>query len=174
MNLKKTEIKIPNNVNITLKSNTVFIKGFLGQLQFNINNLIEIVLVENNLKIKIKQNISKAKAIAGLTSKILNNMILGVSRGFLVKLQLVGTGYRAYIENNILYLKVGYSHLINYKIPEKINILCMSSNIISIFGIDRQLVNQVASEIRNFRKPEPYKGKGIRYHDEIIQLKERK
>lgn len=179
----KKSIHIPLDINISYNKFSIKITGPLGTLSLELPNKIECDFKTSpspQLYVKIKDDNNSKKnkknlSLWGTYRSLINNMVLGVSRGFSKKLELVGVGYRASLEkNDILNLKLGYSHPIDYNIPNDVKIQCLKPTLILITGIDHQRVNQVASEIRRFRSPEPYKGKGIKYGEEVISLKEGK
>lgn len=172
----KTNIKIPDNVSVKINDNTILIKGKKGSLKKIIHPDVKIKYENNTLsfslnKIQISNN---GWAQAGTTRSLINSMIEGVSIGFEKKLQLVGVGYKVNINNNKIILFVGFSHTINYLLPENITAECPSQNEIIIKGIDKQIVKQIAAIIRSYKRPDPYKGKGIRYENEFIRIKESK
>lgn len=178
----KKPIQIPLGVNISYNKIFIKITGPLGSLSLELPTKIKcnfstspspqlFIQVDTHEEKQNKESIS----LWGTYRSLINNMIIGVSRGFSKKLELVGVGYRATLsQNDTLNLKLGYSHPIEYNIPKDVKIQCLKPTLILITGIDHQRVNQVASEIRRFRSPEPYKGKGIRYGEEVISLKEGK
>ncbi|MBS0496760.1 MAG: 50S ribosomal protein L6 [Proteobacteria bacterium] len=167
-------IHVPSNVEIRIVEDDIHIKGPLGNLQFSISDNLLFDLSESILRIKVKSESQQANAISGTTRAIVANMIYGVSVGFEKKLQLVGVGYRAQATADKLNLTLGFSHPIDFEIPGGIKIETPTQTEIIIKGIDKKKVGQVAADIRAYRKPEPYKGKGIRYSDEVIALKETK
>ena len=168
-------IAIPNNVEVNVSSTEISIKGPLGFLKRDIMKNIAVEKCENNnLKINLVTFSKQGNAMAGTTRALIANMVHGVSVGFEKKLVLVGVGYRAQINSNKLNLALGFSHPIDHLIPEGIVIETPTQTEVLIKGIDKQKVGQVAAEIRAYRKPEPYKGKGIRYANEVIILKETK
>lgn len=175
-------IQIPSDIKIFYDKSSITIKGILGHLYLELPiDIVCSLSFDSSLQLYIKLNsINESekmckKSIWGTYRSLIHNMIIGVSRGFSKKLELIGVGYKAYIDpENILNLRLGYSHIIRYTIPQDVKIQCLKPTLILIAGIDKQRVNQVAAEIRSFRKPEPYKGKGIRYDGEIIYLKEGK
>ncbi|AGS06741.1 50S ribosomal protein L6 [Candidatus Profftella armatura] len=170
----KMPIFIPPNVEVTLNSNKITLKGPLGILKQNKNNLVNIKNDSNVLYFTAINNSRIAKSMSGTMRSIINNMIIGVTKGFEKKLQLIGVGFRAKIEKNYLNLILGFSHPILYKIPFDIICETPSQTEILIKGINKQAVGHVAAEIRRYYKPEPYKGKGVRYLNEIVILKETK
>jgi len=149
----------------------VQVKGPKGILSQPLNPRLSLRI--DNQKIIIERNSAdkKVKALHGLTRTLINNMIIGVTQGFQKSLDIVGVGYRAALQGKTLTLQIGYSHPINYKAPEGIDFQISQKNIIAVSGIDKQLVGQVAAQIRAFRKPDPYKGKGIKYLGEQIRRK---
>ncbi len=169
----KLPITIPGNVTVNVDGQKVTIKGSKGELSHVVNSEIAIELQDNQLILTRTAETKSARAFHGLNRSLLQNMVLGVSNGFLKKLEIVGVGYRANLKGKTLELSLGYSHPINYPIPADVNINVdpENKNILVVDGVDKQRVGQVASEIREFRKPEPYKGKGIRYVGEYIRRK---
>ncbi|WP_339045065.1 50S ribosomal protein L6 [Candidatus Zinderia endosymbiont of Aphrophora alni] len=170
----KLPIFYSKDIKIKLINNIIYIKGQLGTLNCKINSLILIKIKNKKISFKLIKKKIINKVILGTFRALINNMINGVSIGYEKKLILVGVGFKVFIKNNRLNLFIGFSHIIKYNIPLGIFCEILSSTEIIIRGIDRQLVGQVASEIRLFRVPDPYKGKGIRYFNENIILKESK
>ena len=167
-------ISIPSSVEISITSSEISIKGPLGNLKQIIARDISLELSDNTLKIKTANDSKHANAMSGTTRALIANMVRGVSVGFEKKLLLVGVGYRAQANPNKVNLTLGFSHPIDHVIPDGISIETPTQTEIIVKGIDKQRVGQTAAEIRAYRKPEPYKGKGVRYSDEIILLKETK
>lgn len=167
-------ITIPAGVEVTLTNQEISVKGSKGKLSRVMNDAVEIRKEENLLHFSPNQAKEGAIALSGTARALINNMITGVANGFERKLQLFGVGYKAQSQGKTLLLTLGHSHPINYKVPEGITIETPSQTEIIIKGIDKQLVGQVAAEIREYRPPEPYKGKGVRYAGEVIILKEAK
>ena len=167
-------IEIPEDVNLEIETDKVKANGKLGELSMNLSKDVEISHKENNLWVKPVNNSKRARTMWGTTRSLLNNLVIGVSRGFEKKLVITGVGFRAQIQGKDLVLQLGYSHEIQYPIPDGIKIEAPTQTEIVVSGPDNQKVGQVAAEIRSYRKPEPYKGKGIRYLDEIILRKEGK
>jgi large subunit ribosomal protein L6 len=165
---------LPKGVEVTIEGQQITIKGKKGSLSYNLRPEVEIKLENNKLEFTPSNNSRLADMQAGTARALVNNMVVGTHQGFEKKLTLVGVGYRAQVQGKILNLTLGYSHPINFSIPEGITIESPSQTDVLVKGIDRQLVGQVASNIRNFRSPEPYKGKGVRYTNEVIELKETK
>ena len=170
----KEPVSVPANVEVILSPSEVSIKGPLGKLQRSFNSDVIIERDGDTLLVKVANSSRQANAMSGTMRALLANMMQGVTSGFEKKLLLVGVGYRAQATNDILNLTLGFSHPIVYKIPKGVNVETPTQTEILIKGIDKQLVGQVAAEVRAYRKPEPYKGKGVRYTDEIIIMKEAK
>ena len=167
-------IDVPQGVEVSLNNREVSVKGAKGSLSLKLHDVVEISQEENRLCFSANLNDKKAGAMAGTFRSLVNNMVMGVSAGFAKELQLIGVGYRAQARDRELHLTLGFSHPIVYPIPDGIEIECPSQTQIQVKGIDKQLVGQVSAEIRDFRPPEPYKGKGIRYVDEWVKRKEAK
>ena len=172
--IAKEPVSIPTNVEVDLSASDVQVKGPLGKLQWSINSDVTVEHKDDNLLVTVANNSKQANAMSGTMRSLLANMVQGVSKGFEKKLLLVGVGYRAKADKENLNLTLGFSHPVVYKLPEGIQAETPSQTEIVIKGIDKQKVGQVAAEVRAFRKPEPYKGKGVRYADEIIVMKEAK
>ena len=167
-------VAIPKGVETTVSDSEIAIKGSKGSLQLALHTLVGVVQDGEELKVSAKNNSREADAMAGTFRSLINNMMVGVTEGFEKKLELQGVGYRAKAQGSMLNLTVGYSHPIDYKLPEGIKAETPTQTEIVISGTNKQLVGQVAAEIRKFRPPEPYKGKGIRYVDERVYRKEAK
>jgi len=170
----KEPVSVPANVEVNLSSSEVSVKGPLGKLQRSINSDVTVKHEGDALLVKVANDSRQADAMSGTMRALLANMVQGVTSGFEKKLSLVGVGYRAQAANETLNLTLGFSHPVVYKMPEGIKVETPSQTEILIKGIDKQKVGQVAAEVRAFRKPEPYKGKGVRYADEVIVMKEAK
>ncbi len=170
----KKPVDLPKGVVATIAADSVTVKGAKGSLTLAIKDGIKVVQQDQHLAVEAGSLAEGLDAIAGSTRAHLANMVTGVTDGYLKKLDLVGVGYRAAVQGNTLTLTLGYSHLINYPIPAGITIESPTQTEILVKGIDRQRVGQTAAEIRSFRPPEPYKGKGVKYSDEKITLKEAK
>ncbi|MDH4274141.1 MAG: 50S ribosomal protein L6 [Gammaproteobacteria bacterium] len=171
----KNPVILPQGVDVTITGQAVVVKGPKGTLNFNVHPEVEIKKADKQLEFSPRNTGISANAQSGTTRAILNNMVTGVTKGFERKLQLVGVGYRAQAQGKVLNLTLGFSHPVSYKVPEGITVETPSQTDIIVKGLDRQLVGQVAANLRNgYRPPEPYKGKGIRYADEQISLKEAK
>jgi len=169
-----TPIEIPDGIDVTLSETNITVKDNSGEKQFKFSKDLIISIENKQILIKPKELNKKTKMIWGTTRSLLNNIILGCTNEFKKTLKLVGTGYKAVLQGKILKISVGYSHDIDYQVPEGINIKCQDPNTIEISGGNKAHVGQVAADIRSYRKPEPYKGKGIKYDNEYIFRKEGK
>ena len=170
----KNPIELPKGVETTLTDLTVSVKGGKGNLQLELHRLVGVTQDGGVLQVVAKDATRQAKAMSGTFRSLVANMVVGVSEGFQKKLELQGVGYRAKAEGNNVNLTLGFSHPINYALPEGITAETPTQTEIIISGADKQRVGQVAAEIRDFRPPEPYKGKGVRYADERVFRKEAK
>jgi large subunit ribosomal protein L6 len=172
--IAKEPVELPKGVEFNLSGTTVTLKGSKGSLSMDLNSEIELSQEDNKLQVKARSGSRFAIAMSGTTRALLANMAKGVTEGFEKKLELVGVGYRASMQGNKLNLTLGFSHPVNYAIPEGVTVETPSQTEVIIKGADKQQVGQVAAEIRHFRPPEPYKGKGVRYAGERIVMKEAK
>lgn len=170
----KNPVKLPAGVEIKLNGQQLSVKGAKGSLEMNIHASVEVSQVEGELRFAARNGDQQNKAMAGTTRALANNMVVGVSQGFERKLQLVGVGYRAQVKGDVLALALGFSHPVEYKLPSGVTAETPSQSEIVLKSIDKQLLGQVAAEIRDYRRPEPYKGKGVRYSDEVVLRKEAK
>ncbi|HFD79810.1 MAG TPA: 50S ribosomal protein L6 [Gammaproteobacteria bacterium] len=170
----KKPVEMPAGVEIKLDGQVISVKGSKGSLEHQIHHSVEVKQDDKLLSFAPRDGSKAAMALAGTTRALVNNMITGVSQGFEKKLQLVGVGYRAQAQGQKLNLTLGFSHPIDYVLPEGVTVETPSQTEVVIRGADKQKVGQVAAEIRAFRPPEPYKGKGVKYADEIIMRKEAK
>ncbi len=170
--IARKPIEIPDNIKMTLNGNVVDVEGPAGKLSFEKNENIDIDIQDGIAKVISKDD--NIVPLSGTTRSILFNMVYGVSKGWVKKLKMIGVGYRAKADSKTLELTVGFSHTVKYPIPEGLKIETPSQTDIVITGPDKQVVGQAAAEIRAFRPPEPYKGKGIRYEDEQVVKKEAK
>ena len=170
----KYPVAIPDGVDVAVSGHEVTVKGKLGELSSMFTSDVDITVADGQVSVVPRDRGKRARAMWGTSRSIIDNMITGVREGFKVELEIQGVGYRAAIEGQDLVLQLGYSHDIHYSVPEGISVACERPTRIAVSGIDRQRVGQVAAEIRGFRKPEPYKGKGIRYADEWVRRKEGK
>lgn len=169
-----TPISIPSGVQVTLSEQQISVKGSKGALEHSIHPSVEVSQDGEALNFAPRQDQMGAQAQAGTARAVIQNMLTGVSAGFEKKLELVGVGYRAQAQGKVLNLTLGFSHPVNYESPEGITIETPSQTEVLVKGIDKQKVGQVAAEIRAYRPPEPYKGKGVKYADEHIVRKEAK
>lgn len=167
-------ISVPAGVDVKVDGSQMVVKGKLGELSFGLHDAVQLDISEGEIKVKWDENVKNAKAFAGTARASINNMVKGVSEGFVKKMQLVGVGYRAQVSGNKLTLSLGYSNPVEYSVPEGITVEAPSQTELHVKGSDKQKVGQVASEIRSFRPPEPYKGKGVRLADEYVARKEAK
>lgn len=172
--IANSPVDLPKGVEVNIANGQVSVKGSNGSLEMQLHELVDIVNEDNQLKLSAKKESKEAVALTGTFRSLVNNMVTGVSSGFEKKLELIGVGYRAKAQGKTVNLVVGYSHPIDYELPEGITAETPTQTEIVIKGADKQQVGQVAAEIRDFRPPEPYKGKGIRYSDERVFRKEAK
>jgi large subunit ribosomal protein L6 len=170
----KKPVPVPAGVEVSVEGDTVTVKGSKGVLTQRIHPSVQMRRENGELTFTPRDGSRNANALAGTMRAVLGNMVTGVSTGFERKLDLVGVGYRAQAKGNVLNLVLGYSHPIDYEVPEDITIETPSQTEVLVRGTDKQRVGQVAAEIRAFRAPEPYKGKGVKYSDEVIVRKEAK
>jgi large subunit ribosomal protein L6 len=170
----KYPVEIPSGVSISLSGQDITVKGPKGELQRRLNDNVAVTQEENMLVVKPRSESRMARAIWATTRTVVNNMVTGVSKGFTKNLEIKGVGYRAAMQGQTLVLQLGYSHEIRYDVPKGVTIAVEKQTELAVSGIDKELVGQVAAEIREWRKPEPYKGKGVRYQGEYIAMKEGK
>jgi large subunit ribosomal protein L6 len=170
----KHPVPIPSGVEVRLSGQMLTTKGQLGSLSLVVSNEVTASITNDAVTIAPKSDSKQSRAMWGTTRALVNNMVTGVSTGFSKNLEIVGVGYRATVQGNTLNLQLGYSHDIPFAIPEDVRITCERPTVITVSGADRQRVGQVAAEIRAYRPPEPYKGKGVKYADEIVRRKEGK
>lgn len=167
-------ISIPAGVTVSLDGQEVAVKGGNGNLQLTVHGDVEVSQADSQLTFAARGNSQQAKALAGTTRALVNNMVVGVSQGFERKLQLIGVGYRAKASGKTVNLTLGFSHPVDYTLPEGVTAETPTQTEIVLKSSNKQLLGQVAAEIRAFRPPEPYKGKGVRYADEHVYRKEAK
>lgn len=170
-------VRIPDGVQVAIEAGEVTVvtaKGTRGSLSLDISSEVDVKQEDDVVKFAPRSASRTAKALAGTTRSLVNSMVVGVSEGFEKRLELQGVGYRAQAQGRKLNLQLGYSHPIEYTLPEGIEVQTASQTEIVVKGIDKQLVGQVSAEIRSFRPPEPYKGKGVRYANERVRRKEGK
>jgi large subunit ribosomal protein L6 len=170
----KNPVAIPDGVQVELSGQTLTAKGQLGSLSYIVSNDVTATIADGAVTIAPKGESKRARAMWGTTRALVNNMVTGVGTGFTRNLEINGVGYRAAVQGSTLNLQLGYSHDVAYPIPPDIRIVCERPTVIAVSGADRQRVGQTAAEIRAFRPPEPYKGKGIKYSNETIRRKEGK
>lgn len=167
-------VAVPSGVQVAQSGAKISVKGPKGNLEHEIHPLVKVTQEGSLLKFKRTNDSALARAVSGTTRALVNNMVTGVAKGFEKKLTIIGVGYRAAVQGKKLNLTLGYSHPIVYEIPNGISIEAPDLTNLVIKGADKQLVGQVAAEIRGYRSPEPYKGKGVRYVDETVVKKEAK
>tara|TARA_B100001248_G_scaffold117627_1_gene87958 strand:- start:28 stop:576 length:549 start_codon:yes stop_codon:yes gene_type:complete len=170
----KNPIIIPDGVNISVDDKNVTVKGSKGELDFLLSLSISLNIDDNTITVSYDESNQKSVALAGTTRSIINNMIIGVSDGFEKKLELIGVGYRAKASGKLLELTLGFSHPVKYQLPDDVQVETPSQTEVVLKSHNKQILGQVAAEIRAFRPPEPYKGKGVRYADEQVKRKEAK
>jgi large subunit ribosomal protein L6 len=167
-------VSVPAAVEITENGQQLSVKGPKGTLEHRVHSLVEVTSEEGLLNFKPRDDSKAANALAGTTRSVVSSLVVGVTDGFEKKLELVGVGYRAQAKGKVLNLSLGFSHPVDYELPEGVTAETPSQTEIVVKGNDKQKVGQVAAEIRAFRPPEPYKGKGVRYADEVVVRKEAK
>ena len=172
--IAKAPVDILSGVEITIAGQDVTVKGKKGTLNRVFNDAVEVVQEENQLKALPREGVANAWAQAGTARSLLNAMVVGVTEGFVKKLLLTGVGYRANAQGSKLNLTLGFSHPVVYEMPAGISVETPTQTEVVVSGVDKQLVGQVAANIRGYRPPEPYKGKGVRYADEVVRRKEAK
>jgi len=170
----KNPIPVPSGVEVQLSGERLSAKGALGALSLVVSNEVTASIADGMVTIAPRNETKRARAMWGTTRALVNNMVTGVSKGFSTTLEINGVGYRAAVQGDTLNLQLGYSHDIAYPIARDVRIACERPTVITVSGADRQRVGQVAAEIRAYRPPEPYKGKGIKYSTETVRRKEGK
>ena len=172
----KLPVAVPSGVEISIVDGLLTAKGKLGEETVPLTDAVEVTLEDSEVKVAPRDETKHSRAMWGTTRSLVQNAVAGVSEGFTKRLEIVGVGYRAQVQGKTLNLQLGYSHDIAYPMPDGITIALEGDrgNVIAVTGANKQQVGQVASEIRAFRKPEPYKGKGLRYSDEYVLRKEGK
>jgi large subunit ribosomal protein L6 len=170
----KAPVDLPSNVEIQMSGSEISVKGPLGTLRQPLSSKIKVEKVENHLEITVTENSNAANALSGTTRAVVANMVHGVTKGYEKKLTLVGVGYRAQAQGDKLNLTLGFSHPVVHQMPKGIKVETPTQTEVLIKGIDKQVVGQIAAEVRAYRSPEPYKGKGVRYADEVVVIKETK
>jgi len=170
----KHPVRIPSGVEVLISNQTLTAKGRLGTLSLVVSSEVDASIADGAVTIAPKSDTKRSRAMWGTTRALVNNMVTGVSTGFSVNLEITGVGYRAQVQGDTLNLQLGYSHDIPFPIPGDVRITCERPTVITVNGADRQRVGQIAADIRAYRPPEPYKGKGIKYATEIVRRKEGK
>jgi large subunit ribosomal protein L6 len=170
----KKPVEVPAGVTAKVDGQTVTVKGAKGELSFVVHDDVSVVMNDNAIKVDPRFETKRARALWGTARAQINNLVVGVSKGFEKKLEITGVGYKAAVAGKNLQLSLGYSHDINYPIPDGVAVVCPKPTEITIAGINKQQIGQIAAEIREYRGPEPYKGKGVKYAGEFIFRKEGK
>jgi large subunit ribosomal protein L6 len=170
----KKPVPLPNGVTASVDGKTVRVKGPKGELSLKLVNEVDASVGEDGITVTPRADIERGRQMWGLSRTLVNNLVVGVTQGFTQRMEISGVGYRAAVQGKNLNLQLGFSHDISYPIPPGINIVAEKPTALSISGTDKQLVGQVAAEIRSYRPPEPYKGKGVKYAGEHIRRKEGK
>jgi large subunit ribosomal protein L6 len=170
----KNPIKIVDGVTVNFNDGCLDVKGKVGELKFDVPETVSLDIADNEISVKYDENNQQSVALAGTTRALVNNMIIGVSQGFEKKLELKGVGYRAKASGKLLELTLGFSHPVKYQLPDEVQVETPSQTEVVLKSHNKQILGQAAAEIRAFRPPEPYKGKGVRYSDENVRRKEAK
>jgi len=170
----KYPVPVPAGVQVALQGRTVVAKGKLGELKLNLTDEVDVEIANNQVAVKPRRDDRRSRTMWGTTRSLINSLVVGVSTGFTKSMEINGTGYRAAVAGQDLVLNLGFSHEVRYPIPAGITIVCEKPTAVKVSGADKRQVGQVAAEIRAYRGPEPYKGKGVRYTDEQILRKEGK
>lgn len=172
--IAKEPVLVPQGVEVSIDGRLITIKSKKGQLHLNIHPKVNVTFADNSLKVAVADDSVEANMQSGTTRALLHNMVVGLDKGYEKKLTLVGVGFRAQAKGNVLNLALGFSHPVEHHLPEGITCETPSQTEIILKGFDKAVLGQVAADIRAYRAPEPYKGKGIRYADEIVHIKEAK
>jgi len=169
-------VDIPDGVKVTLDGNTVNVEGPKGKLSFTHRDEVKVDVSEDGKTVNVVRHTDQrtARALHGLTRALVSNMVIGVKTGYEKKLEVQGVGYLANVKDNVLTLRVGYANEIKLPVPEGLTVVCPDNNHINVSGCDKQAVGQFAAYVRSMRKPEPYKGKGVRYVGEVVKIKQGK
>jgi len=170
----KNPIEIVDGVTVNFNNGCLDVKGKVGELKFDLPETVSLDIADNVISVKYDENNQQSVALAGTTRALVNNMIIGVSQGFEKKLELKGVGYRAKASGKLLELTLGFSHPVKYQLPDEVQVETPSQTEVVLKSHNKQILGQAAAEIRAFRPPEPYKGKGVRYSDENVRRKEAK
>lgn len=172
--IAKYPVALPKGIEATISAGQIMVKGPLGTLTQDLDGSVRINQEDGNLSFAAANDSREANAMSGTIRALVNNMVTGVSAGFERRLNLVGVGFRAQVQGDVLKMQLGFSHDVLHEIPEGVKIECPTPTEVVVKGADKQIVGQVAANIRAYRRPEPYKGKGVRYADERVILKETK
>ena len=170
----KNPIEITDGVTVNFNDGCLDVKGKVGELKFDLPETVSLDIADNVITVKYDESNQQSVALAGTTRALVNNMIIGVSQGFEKKLELKGVGYRAKASGKLLELTLGFSHPVKYQLPDEVQVETPSQTEVVLKSHNKQILGQTAAEIRAFRPPEPYKGKGVRYSDENVRRKEAK
>jgi large subunit ribosomal protein L6 len=170
----KKPVPLPKGVTATVTGKDVKVKGPKGELKMTLVAEVDATVGADSITVTPRMDMERARQMWGLSRSLVNNLVVGVTQGFNTKLEIQGVGYRAAVQGKNLNLQLGFSHEVAYPIPAGITITAEKPTMLTVSGMDKQLVGQVAAEIRAYRKPEPYKGKGVRYADEYVRRKEGK
>ena len=170
----KKAVLIPEKVKVELQGRSLSVQGPKGKLGMTVHPRIKVLVTDKEVRVERPTDIRTDRALHGLTRSLIHNMVIGVTTGYSKELEIEGVGFKAVVKGKILNIALGFTHPIDYQIPEGIEIKCPIPTKIVINGLDKQLVGQVASNIRRYHKPEPYKGKGIRYAGEVVRRKQGK
>lgn len=170
----KNPVVIPAKVEVVLSADNIAVSGPLGKLSHSLTNAVVLKQEGQTITFTATSDEAHSRAMSGTLRSLVANMVHGVSIGFTRKLNLVGVGYKAQAQGQMLNLELGYSHPINHKMPDGVTVKTPTPTEVELTGADKQVVGQVAAQIRGYREPEPYKGKGVRYSDEVVQIKESK
>lgn len=172
--IAKEPVVVPQGVEVAIDGQKVTIKSKSGEMSLNVHPLVSVTLDNGALKVAVKDESKEANMQSGTTRALLNNYVVGLDKGFVKAMKLVGVGYRAAVKGNVLNLVLGYSHPIDFELPKGVTAEVPSQTDVVLKSFDKALLGQVAAKVRAFRAPEPYKGKGVRYADEVIHIKEAK
>lgn len=172
--IAKEAVAIPQGVEVSVNGQVISAKSKLGQMTLNVHSLVKVVIEDKNIHVQQADDSADSNMQSGTTRALIHNMIVGLDKGFEKKLQLVGVGYRAQAKGKVLNLALGFSHPVEHALPEGVTCETPSQTEIVLKSFDKALLGQVAADIRAYRAPEPYKGKGIRYADEVVRIKEAK
>ena len=172
--IAKEPVVVPQGVEVAIDGQKVTIKSKSGEMSLNVHPLVSVTLDNGALKVAVKDESKEANMQSGTTRALLNNYVVGLDKGFVKAMKLVGVGYRAAVKGNVLNLVLGYSHPIDFELPKGVTAEVPSQTEVVLKSFDKALLGQIAAKVRAFRAPEPYKGKGVRYADEVIHIKEAK